>query len=65
MYATLLNLWLFAQVIAKVAVITGFAPGIAVTLCYELFFRRRSARLIPFPKPRGPQPQPRAYRKAA
>ena len=35
MHSTLVNLWLFAQVIAKVSLITGLAPGAAVALAME------------------------------
>ena len=42
MHSTLVNLWLFAQVIAKVSLITGLAPGAAVALAVEYFLQYRS-----------------------
>lgn len=58
------DLWLFAQVIFKSGMMTGLLPAVLYGVCYEIFFGRRLAKVIPFPrKPLGPWPRRRADRE--
>lgn len=61
------DLWLFAQLIFKSGMMTGLLPAIVLGVCYEVFFGRPMAKVIPFPrKPMGPAPRPavRVVRKS-
>lgn len=50
MHSELLNLWLFAQAIAKVSITTGFAPWLlAATVAAKRVNRKRRAKVIVFP----------------
>lgn len=57
------NLWLFAQLLFKAGMMTGLLPAMVMAACYEIFYGRKTGKLIPFPrKPQGPWPKRRADR---
>lgn len=58
----LLNITIFLYAILKVSLLTGFAPGMALTYWYERQKRSKSAKPIPFP---GSSSEHRAEKKVA
>lgn len=49
MKAELRDITIFLYAILKVSLLTGFAPGMALTYWYERQKRSKSAKPIPFP----------------
>lgn len=55
------DLYYFAYAILKAGMMTCVLPGVVIGCCYEIFFGRHWAKVIPFPrKPKGPWPGERA-----
>jgi hypothetical protein len=63
------NLFVLVQLLWKVGMMTGLLPAAVMVVCCELFYIRKTGKLIPFPrKPLGPWPGKRTekeWRKAA